>query len=146
MKKTASKDVAALDPLSEVATLVPHDDPRLDPAPMARLFTEKGEVAAELVIGRAMDELAERVARAEALHHACKFAELARISRSIVGVAQGIGFQGVANAAVQVSVCAMTRDPVALSSTLARLMRLTEQSLTAVWDFETNAPEFDPGG
>lgn len=128
---------------ASIPVLVPRDDPRLDPTPMAHLFAERGEVAAELVIGRAMDELAERVTQVDALYRDCRFGDLGRVSKSIVAIAEGIGFLGVAQAARQVAECAENRDPTALSSTVARLLRLAEQSLSAVWDFEPYSP--DPG-
>lgn len=127
-----------------IPLLVPRDDPQLNPSPIARLFAEKGEVGAEHVIGAAMDELSERLVKVEALHAASRFGELARLSRSMVGVADGIGFRGVAHAAAQVSDCALTRDPTALAATVARLSRLVEQSLAAVWDLDPGGPA-DPG-
>lgn len=123
-----------------IPSLVPRDDPRLDPSPIARLFAHKGEAGAELVIGKALDELAERVSRAASLHATCQFNDLSRLARSVVAVAEEIGFQGVALAAAQVSQCAMTRDPIALAATMARLTRLTEQSLAAVWDLDPGSP------
>ena len=124
------------DPMSGIPLLVPRDDPRLNPSPIARLFAEKGEAGAEHVIGGAMDELSERLLKAETLYKACRFTELARLTRSMVAVAEGIGFCGVAHAAAQVTDCAMNRDAAALAATMARLGRLTEQSLAAVWDLD----------
>ncbi len=119
-----------------VPYLVPRDDPQINPAPIARLFAEKGDAAAEHVIGSAMDRLTERLTRAEGLHRECRFGDLARLARSMVGVAEEIGFRGVALAAAQVCDCALSRDPTALAATMARLSRMTEQSLAAVWDLD----------
>lgn len=119
-----------------VPVLVPQDDPQLNPSPIARLFAEKGEVAAEHVIGAAIDELSERLNKAEGLYANCRFSDLARVARSMVGVAEEIGFRGVSIAAAQVSDCSMTRDPAALAATMARLIRMTEQSFAAIWDIE----------
>ena len=124
------------DPTMGVPLLVPRDDPRLNPAPIARLFAERGEAAAEPVIGGAMDELSQRFLKAETFHRACRFGDLARLTRSMVGVAEGIGFNGVAHAASQVTDCALNRDATALAATMARLGRLTEQSLAAIWDLD----------
>lgn len=126
---------------SGIPLLVPRDDPQLNPSPIARLFAEKGERGAEHVIGTAMDELSERLLKCESLHAACRFGDLARLARSIVGVADGIGFRGVAHAAAHVSDCALNRDPTALAATMARLGRLTEQSLAAVWDLDPGDPD-----
>ena len=119
-----------------VPHLVPRDDPQLNPGPIARLFAERGETEAEHLIGAAMDDLTDRLMKAEALHLACRFGELARLARTMVGRAEGIGFRGVALAAAQVSDCALSRDPIALAATMARLARMTEQSLAAVWDLD----------
>ena len=136
MDNTLPDLVAEAVPDPRVPLLVPRDDPQIDPGPIARLFAEKGEAGAEHVIGAAMDELVERVGKAENLHRACRFGDLARMARSIVGVAEEVGFRGVARAASQVCECAMSRDPNALAATIARLGRLTEQSLAAIWDLD----------
>ncbi len=135
--KNAQPDLAvARADWTDVPVLVPQDDPCLDPAPIARLFAERGEKAAEHVIGRAMDQLTDRIALTETQHAACQFADLARTARSIVGLAEELGFRGVARAAANVSTCAMLRDPCALAATVARLVRLADQSLSAVWDID----------
>ena len=119
---------------SLVPLLRPRDDLALDPGPLARLFGSRHEAAAEEVVCRAMEEISARLMQIEMFHAECRFAELARAARGLIGVADQIGLRGLALSASHVAVCSEGRDAVALGATLARLQRIADGSLAEIWD------------
>ena len=52
----------------------------------------------------------------------------------LVAIADQVGMSMLAQAATAVAICAERRDGPALAATLSRLMRISDCSLTAVWD------------
>jgi hypothetical protein len=62
--------------------------------------------------------------------------DLRKSARSIAAIADQIGMQTLARVARDVTACVDTGDRTGLAATLARLMRIGERSLTAVWDLK----------
>ncbi|WP_368185243.1 hypothetical protein [Aestuariibius sp. HNIBRBA575] len=52
----------------------------------------------------------------------------------MIAVADQIGLSAVSQVAKDVRDCALSDDAVALGSTVARLTRVTDRSLTEIWD------------
>lgn len=103
---------------------------------MGDLYQELGETGAGDIVCRAMEELTHRLTEADRQYRAALFVDLRKTVRSLVGIADQVGMRGLAHGAVHVVDCIDQGDPVALAATLARLMRLGERSLTAVWDLQ----------
>ncbi len=93
-----------------------------------------GAPGAEAVVARAMEELAARLARVERLFSGGDHHELHRAARSMVGIAEQIGMDMFARVAGDVAALTLTHDAAALAATMARLKRIGEGSLMAVWD------------
>ena len=103
---------------------------------LGALIAELGEAAAEDVVCRAMEELAIRLAHCSRLHAAENWPELRKCARSLIAISDQIGMRVLARVAQDVITCVDADDPVAISATLARLLRIGEQSLTAIWDLQ----------
>lgn len=109
---------------------------RLDPEQLATLFRQLGPVGAENVIARAMEELAARLVDLRPMQRAGRLGDLSKRARSLVAISTQIGLSGFARVAGDVAVCAGREDGPALSATLARLERLADRSLLAIWDMQ----------
>ena len=83
--------------MDQVLRIKPKETVRVDHDKLGALYAELGEIAAEDVVCRAMEELALRLSHCSRLH---------------------------------------AGDAPAVAATLARLLRIGEQSLTAIWDMQ----------
>ncbi|WP_187429332.1 hypothetical protein ROLI_039740 [Roseobacter fucihabitans] len=103
---------------------------------LAALYAELGEAGAEDVVCRAMEELALRLSHCSRLYTADNGAELRKCARSLIAIADQIGMHVLARVAADVITAIDAEDEPALAATLARLIRIGEQSLTAIWDLQ----------
>lgn len=108
----------------------------LDRDQLAGLYRQMGEAGAEDVVCRAIEELALRLGHCERLWRVRDLVSLRKSARSMIAIADQIGMTTLARVAQDVTHCADSADPVALSATLTRLIRIGERSLTAVWDLQ----------
>lgn len=120
--------------MSVLAVLRHEEGVRLDPDPLVALYSELGENGAERVICRAMEELAARLS--EMMRHADEgqIEPLIRSARLLGKVADQIGMATLARVATDVVRTAEAGDLTSQAATLARLVRIGDRSLTAVWD------------
>lgn len=107
---------------------------RLDPDPLVALFSEMGERAAEQVICRAMESLAARLAMVQRHGDDGRPVQLAEEARRMAALAASVGLASVARVAGDVATAAEIRDHAAQAATIARLVRVGERSLSAIWD------------
>ncbi|MCB2127952.1 MAG: hypothetical protein KDE03_02455 [Rhodobacteraceae bacterium] len=115
--------------------ILQHDEGvRLDPDRLAALYAELGETGAEAVIAKAMEELSSRLGEVQRLSDHGKPAELARSARLLCKVADQIGMTSFARVADDVRATADAGDHAGQAATLARLVRIGDRSLNAVWD------------
>lgn len=109
---------------------------RLDQDRLADLYLQLGEAGAEDVVCRAMEELAVRLAHAARMYHQGQIPDLRKSVRSMAAISEQIGMQTLARVARDVTACIDAGDANAVAATMARLMRIAERSLTAVWDMQ----------
>lgn len=109
---------------------------RVDADRLGQLFAQLGERGAEDVVCRAMEELAARLSHADQQYRGGDLAALRKNSRSLVAIADQVGMYLLARVAQDVTSCIDVGDPVALAAVLARLVRVGERSLFAVWDLQ----------
>jgi len=126
--------------LERIGILTPQEPVWLDRDRLKALYEERGEIAAEDIVCRAMEELAVRLSQAEKRHREGKTEDLAHHVRSLVAIAEQIGMDKLARVARDVAHCAEAGDRVGLAATLARLVRLGERSLSAIWEAEQFCP------
>jgi hypothetical protein len=120
--------------MAQLTRLRPDEMVLLERDRLAALYASVGQAQAEEIICRAMEELAVRLALMERAYAAGEFMALAKGARGLVAIARQVGMTSLADVANDVSACAARRDGPALGATLARLMRISDRSLTAVWD------------
>lgn len=131
--KTKTKTEAGV---SAIEKLRMEEPVRLDPDRLVVLYAELGQFAAERLIAAAMEDLAVHLVavqlaaqerRLDVLDHGA--AEIARLARQV-------GMVLLARVAQDLRDCVARADAVAQAAVLARLVRLAETSLTAVWDYQ----------
>lgn len=119
----------------ENVVVLAHDEAvHMDGRAISALTAQLGEAGAEGVMNRAMEEMANRLSLIERCHYKGETEALWKASKGLIGIAEQIGLEGLANAARAVADCAKGEDSVALAAVLGRLIRLGDRSLTAVWD------------
>jgi hypothetical protein len=109
---------------------------QVDQDQLCALYAELGEAGAEDVVCRAMEELALRLAHCNRLHLAGNTGDLRKCARSLIAIAEQIGMHKLARVAQNVIFAIDSEDAVAIVATLARLLRVGEQSLSAIWDLQ----------
>jgi hypothetical protein len=124
------------DVLNKVTMLVQDEAVLLDPDRLGTLYAQLGEAAAEDVICRAMEEMAVRLTCAERMYREDQIAGLRKTVRCLAAIADQVGMHGLARVARDVAQCIDGSDHNGLAATLARLLRVGERSLTAIWDLQ----------
>ena len=112
----------------------------LDQDRLQALYSELGDVGAEDVVCRAMEELAVRLSYAEKLSRRGDYKDMQKVVRSLIAIADQIGMNSLARVARDVCDCVEAGDEVALGATLSRLVRIGERSLSAIWDLDDFCP------
>ncbi|MEP1767072.1 MAG: hypothetical protein ABJJ53_10615 [Sulfitobacter sp.] len=109
---------------------------QLDQVRLGMLYSQLGEAGAEAVVCRAMEEIAARLAQCEELWRAQNHTLLRKQARSLIAIADQIGMHRLAQVARDVTLCVDSKDSIAVTATLSRLLRIGERSLSAIWSME----------
>ncbi|WP_101068504.1 hypothetical protein [Roseovarius salinarum] len=119
--------------MKQVSILEQREDTQVDLARLADLGRRLGQPDADAVVCRAMEELAQRIARTDAHCRAGALDQAAASARSMVAMAEQLGMVRLARVAADVARCARGGDRTALAATRARLLRVGERSLHEIW-------------
>lgn len=122
--------------MTQINKLKQSEAANLDHDQLGTLYAQLGAVGAEDVLRRAMEELALRLSHSERLYQQDDMAGLRKSTQSLIAIADQIGMRKLARVAGDVTSVVDDKDFVAIAATLARLMRVGEASLTAVWDLQ----------
>lgn len=109
---------------------------QLDQDQLGALYAQLGAVGADDVVRRAMEELALRMSHLDTQYRQAERADLRKGARSLIAIAEQIGMTQLARVAGDVAQTIDQNDDVALAATFARLLRLGETSLTALWEMQ----------
>jgi hypothetical protein len=120
--------------MKQLTRLRPDEPVRLERGRLAALYASVGETQAEEIICKAMEELAVRLALIERAYSARELAALSKGARGLVAIAEQVGMTTLARVAGDVAACAEEVNVAALAATLSRLVRISDRSLTEVWD------------
>lgn len=120
--------------VANLLELIPSETVRLNPDRLEHLYVQLGDVAAEDMLGRAVEELAVRLAQCRALWLGQHWQDLRRMVRSLAAISDQIGMTSLVRVAGDVTLAIDAGDDPALGATLFRMVRIGERSLTAVWD------------
>ncbi len=106
----------------------------IDPERLAQLYAELGEREADRVICDAMEDLALSLARIGRAYAARDRDRIVALAAGLERVCARIGLGKLERVAQGVRICAARGDVPGLDATLARLSRVGDRSLSAVWD------------
>jgi len=106
----------------------------LDPERLARLYADLGDRDADRLICDAMEDLALSLARIGRAYAARDLDAIARLAQDMEWLSARIGLGKLEKVAESVRICAARGDVPGLDATLARLSRVGDRSLSAVWD------------
>lgn len=120
----------------QLVQIRPTEQVFVDQERLGLLYRQLGEVGAEDVVCRAMEELALRMAHSDRLYRAGDQAGLRKSVHRLIAIADQIGMGLVAQVAKDVTLSIDQADDIALAATLSRLLRIGERSLTAIWDMQ----------
>lgn len=123
-------------PTSPPLSLPHREQPAIDRDRLRRIYADLGTHSADRVIGRAMEDLAIRLARAERARRDGDMRRLAREARGTASVAEELGMTQVARIARDLASVAGTPDLTAIAAVASRLERMGELCLAAIWEAE----------
>lgn len=101
---------------------------------LEEICDELGYSGGEEAICLAMESLAVMLHESVTTWRSDDMHALEQVTRQIAGVADRIGMAGLARVSDNVLSLCGGRDTTALAATVARMRRLGEQSLLAIWD------------
>ena len=120
--------------MAQIMALAVSEPVRVDSRRLGDIVTELGETAAQNVIGLALEQLAAALTAADKAVCAGDLPEAGRQCDLLARLAWQIGLLSLASVAMDLGCCADKRDGVAIGAVHARLMRVGNRSLTAIWD------------
>lgn len=120
--------------MSKIAILSMNDAIRIDLQRLEQIVRELGEDCAAQVIGAALEELARALRRTVLAAQERDLGAVVNHADQLSRLAWQVGLVTLAGVAIDVGACAERRDATALASTVARLERIGNRSLTQIWD------------
>ncbi|WP_368484091.1 hypothetical protein [Phaeobacter sp. HF9A] len=120
--------------MANILTVNHRENVHLDPQKLTDLYAQLGESGAEDVVCRAIEELAVRLTHCERLWRQRDVENLRKSARSLIAISEQIGMMAMAQIARDVTTAIDADDFPAVGATLFRLIRVGENSLTAVWE------------
>ena len=121
---------------SKVAVLRLEEPARFNPERLEQLCEEMGEVRAEHEVAQTLQSISEQVQSLVAFDSGGRPEDMVLKVRALAVAASKIGMATLARVAQDVLTCIAQRDRVALAATRARLIRVGERSIHAIWDLE----------
>ncbi|WP_432450385.1 hypothetical protein [Aliiroseovarius marinus] len=109
---------------------------RLDRDQLETLFVQMGPQRADKEINQSLEDLAVALARVQKANQRGEIEDMQAGVRDLIRVAQKVGMVTLARVARDVLDLSKGTDGVAFAACLARLERIGEGSLIAVWDLQ----------
>lgn len=111
------------------------DEPvRVDARRVGDIVNELGQVAAQNVIGMALEQLAGALTAIDDAILRGDMADTVLNADRLSRLAWQVGLTSLSGVAVDLGACAERRDLGALAAVRARLMRVGNRSLTQIWE------------
>jgi hypothetical protein len=114
----------------------PEEAAQFDPAMLESLCRRIGETRAEAEVARALERISTTLSALETLSDVAPPPLLAATLRSMLRDAEMIGMTSLARVAAHVLTCLERADTVGYAATSARLARVGERSMHAVWELD----------
>ena len=122
--------------MSAVLKLAYEETVRLDRSQLEVLYQSLGPIGADKVVNHALDEISISLTRGGEEYRNGRLDELRVTLRSLIALAQQVGMMTLARVARDVLELSASHDAAAFGATMARLQRIGESSLVAVWDLQ----------
>ncbi|MCE0506078.1 MULTISPECIES: hypothetical protein [unclassified Roseivivax] len=122
--------------MAQVTRLAPEEPARLDTETLVRFCAARDPQGAEEAVCRAMEALARGLAEAERAWSRQDWTALDQAAARVAVHARATGMTGLLRSAGDIRACLAAGDAVALAATLARLLRVGERSLYALWNHD----------
>ncbi len=122
--------------MAQISALAISEAVRVDGRRVAEIFAELGEPAARNVIGMALEQLASILTEVDAALGAGDMAQSVAHAERMSRLAWQIGLLSLAGVAMDLGSTAERGDMPAVAAIRARLLRVGNRSLTAIWDRE----------
>lgn len=120
--------------MAQITALAVSEPVRVDSRRVGDIVTELGETAAHNVIGLALEQLAGALTAADRAIRDGDLTAAASHCDLLARLAWQIGLLSLAGVAMDLGACLHSRDLAARGAVHARLMRVGNRSLTAIWD------------
>jgi len=119
-----------------ILALVPKENPRQDIEQIASIYRNLSSNAAEQVVARALGELALSMAALAERIAAHELDDVQRRLKRLDRMAQNLGLQTLSDVCRDVATCVARGDSTAFAAVWARLLRVTDRTLTFDQDMQ----------
>ncbi|QXI62462.1 hypothetical protein CP157_00122 [Paracoccus marcusii] len=120
--------------MAQISALAISEAVRVDSRRVAEIVAELGETSAQHVIGLALEQLAAALTAVDGALDNADLAQAAAHAERMSRLAWQIGLLSLAGVAMDLGSTAERGDVPALAAIRARLLRVGNRSLTAIWD------------
>lgn len=120
--------------MAQISALAISEAVRVDSRRVAEIVAELGETSAQHVIGLALEQLAAALRAVDGALDDADLAQAAAHAERMSRLAWQIGLLSLAGVAMDLGSTAERGDVPALAAIRARLLRVGNRSLTAIWD------------
>ena len=100
------------------------------------MYRNLGPAGADTVVNQALEDLAAGLSRAGKQYRSHRFDQMRATLRALISVSRQLGLTSTARVARDVLDLSDSTDAAALGATVARLERIGESSLIAIWDLQ----------
>lgn len=122
--------------MTAVFDLKHEENVRLDRSQLEVLYHSLGPIGADKVVNHALEEIAVALSRATKEYREGRLDDLRVSVRGLIAVAQQVGMTTLARVGRDVQELSASYDAAAFGAAMARLERIGETSLVAVWDLQ----------
>lgn len=120
--------------MAHVRALALTEPVRVDTRRVGDIVRELGESAAQNVIGLALEQLAQTLTSLQSAWQDGDLAATAEQAERLSRLSWQVGLLSLAGVAMDLGLAIERRNTVAMAAIHARLMRVGNRSLTAIWD------------
>ncbi|WP_373945720.1 hypothetical protein [Paracoccus marcusii] len=120
--------------MAQISALAISEAVRVDSRRVAEIVAELGETSAQHVIGLALEQLAAALTAVDGALDDADLAQASAHAERMSRLAWQIGLLSLAGVAMDLGSTAERGDVPALAAIRARLLRVGNRSLTAIWD------------
>ena len=117
-----------------LAPLLPAEEVTIDVEPLGAMRRRLGRSGAEAAASRALDAITGLLCALDEPEAIMNPDALARDAAALAAISEEVGLPALTRAAAHLADAAERCDPAAMGATLARLLRVGQASLEALWE------------